>query len=179
MANSSPAQTRHDPGTGGLGLQPFGHGTQYAIAAGVPEHVVDLLESVEANNQQRHFTGVLLRVEDHHRQAIVKRVAVGEPGQRIVFRQIPDAFGFAFPHRDVAQDHTVLKAIGALPTGETGLDRKYLAVLSQPVELHHQPTGLLRSGIGRLRRSRSKPDTAFARGAQIESNGRPIISTGS
>ena len=41
----------------GLGLQPFGHSTQHAIAAGVPEHVVDLLESVEADNQQRHFTG--------------------------------------------------------------------------------------------------------------------------
>ena len=55
------AQTRHDPGTGDLGLQPLGHGTQHAIAAGVPEHVVDLLKSVEANDQQRHLTGVASR----------------------------------------------------------------------------------------------------------------------
>ena len=142
------AQTRHDPGTGNLGLQPLGHGTQHAIAAGVPEHVVDLLKSVEANDQQHHLTGALLGVENHHRQAIVKRITVGESGKRIVFRQIPDALGFAFPHRDVAQDRAVLKAIGAPPTGETGLHGKYLAVLSQPVELHYQPPWLLRSGTG-------------------------------
>ena len=171
-------QARHDSGTGGLGLQPFGHSMQHAIAAGVPEHVVDLLESVEANNQQRHFTGLLLRVEDHHRQAIVKRAAVGEPGQQIVFRQMPDTFGFAFPNRDVAQDNTVLKAVGALPAGETCLDRKHLSVLPQPVELHHQPTGLLRSDIGLFAVRNQAGHCPRARGAN-ESNGCPIISTGS
>ena len=80
----------------------------------------------------------------------MKAVAVGEPGEGIVFGQIANSFGFALSHRYVAQDRAILKAIGALPAGETGLDRKYLAVLATAVELHHQAAGRLRSRARRL-----------------------------
>ena len=90
------------------------------------EHVVDLLEGVEADHQQRDLAPLRLRRGNHPGEAGVKAVAVGEPGEGIMFGQIADSFGFALSHRYVAQDRAVLKAVGALPAGEAGLDREYL-----------------------------------------------------
>src|SRR5258706_12878327 len=69
-----------------LGLQSFGHRTQHEAAAAVPQHVVDLLEAVEADDQQRYFARRHLRGGNHRSQCGLKGVAVGEPGERIVFR---------------------------------------------------------------------------------------------
>ena len=85
--------------------------------------------------------------------SVMKRVAVGKAGERIVFRQISDPFGFALSHRYVAQDRAILKAVGALPAGETGLDRKHLAVLAQAVELQDQAARLTVTGRALPRRS--------------------------
>ncbi len=144
------AQARHQGGAAGFRVQSFGHRAQHEVAAGVAEHVVDLLEGVEADHQQRDLAPLRLRRGNHRGEAGVKAVAVGEPGEGIVFGQIANSFGFALSHRYVAQDRAMLKAVGALPAGETGLDRKYLAVLAAAVELHHQAAGRLRSGARRL-----------------------------
>ena len=48
------AETRDDAAFRSRG-QPIGNGAQHEIAIGVAEHVVDLLEAVEANYQQRDF----------------------------------------------------------------------------------------------------------------------------
>ena len=107
------------------------------------QHVVDLLEIVEADHQQCHFARRLFGGGDHRGQLHVKRVAVGEASQRIVFRQISDPFGFAFSHRYVAQDRAILKAVGAQPAGQTDLYRKHIAVLAEALEFQDQAARLL------------------------------------
>ena len=86
-----------------------------------------------------------------------------------MFGQISDSFGFALSHRYVAQDRAILKAVGALPAGETGLDRKHLAVLAPALELHYQAAGRLRSGARRLTdRARDRGNVVAAGADRLE-----------
>jgi len=62
------------------------------------QHIVDLLERIEADHQQRDFVPLRFSRGNHRGQAGVKAVAVGEPGERIVFGQIPNSFGLALSH---------------------------------------------------------------------------------
>ena len=71
----------------------------------------------------------------------MKRVAVDEARQRVVFGEVSNSLGFALAHRNVAQDRAELKAVGALPAGEGGLDRKHLAIAAASVELDHRSGG--------------------------------------
>ena len=56
-----------------------------------------------------------------------------------MFGEVSNSLGFALAHRNVAQDRTELKAVGALPAGETGFDRKHFAIAAASVELDHRP----------------------------------------
>src|ERR1019366_7868753 len=123
---------------------------QPEVAASIAQHVVDLLEAVEAEHQQRYFALLGFRPGNHRSERCVQGGAVGEPGERIVFRQKSNSFGFAFSHRYVAQDRAILKAVGASPAGETCLDRKPLAVLAAPFELDHRAARRLQLGMNRL-----------------------------
>ena len=71
----------------------------------------------------------------------MKRVAVDQAGQRVVFGEVSNSLGLALAHRDVAQDCAELKAVGALPAGEAGLDRKHLAIAAAAFELDHRAGG--------------------------------------
>ena len=124
-----------------LGGQPVRDGAQHEIAVGMAEHVIDLLETVEANYQQRDLARLAFRSRDHLGRPGVKGVAIGESGQRIVFGQMPDAFGFPLSHGYVAQDRAILKTVGALPAGEARLDREHLAVVPTSFEFHHRTAG--------------------------------------
>ena len=142
------AQPGDDPGGSDLGLQPLGDGTQNKVAAGMAKQVVDLLEAIEADHQQRNLAGFGFRHRNHRAQTGLQGASVGETGQRIVFRQISDAFGLTFAQRDVAQYSAILHAVGALPSGEAGLDRKHLAGLPAALEFDH--------GAARPRRHRRR-----------------------
>ena len=57
------AQARDQRRAAGLRVQSLGHRTQHEVAAGVAEHVVDLLEGVEADHQQRDLAPLPSAVE--------------------------------------------------------------------------------------------------------------------
>ena len=68
--------------------QPLGDGLQQPVAGVVAERVVDVLEVVEV---QEHHGDVALgppREGERVLDAIAKQIAVGEPGQRVVKRQL-------------------------------------------------------------------------------------------
>ena len=72
------------------------------------EHVVDLLKAVEADHQQRDFAAVCSCLRNHRGQFGVKRVAVDQTREQIIFRQVADSLGFPLAHRDVAQNRSEL-----------------------------------------------------------------------
>ena len=128
---------------------------------------------VEANDQKRHFGAGSFGGRNHRSQPGFQRIAVGEAGQRVVFGEVADFLGFALAHRDVAQDRAILEAVGALPAGETGFDRKYFTIAAPGVEFDHL------AGAERRRALRIENGvSASVLAAQIVSNGRPIISSG-
>ena len=172
MANSSPLRRATRPAVADLRPQSLGNGAQHQIAVGVAEHVVDLLEPVETEHQQRDLACSASAPANHRGESGVERVAVGEPGQRVVLGEIADLLRFALAHRDVAQDRAILEAVGALPAGEAGLDRKYLAVACGGPRTRSPAPG---ERVGR--RSRIENGDASALPAQIASNGWPIISS--
>src|SRR5207244_6755712 len=108
-----------------LGIQPFGYRTKHEVAIGVTQHVVDLLEFVETEHEQPDLARLGPRFGHDCAEAGVEGVAVGEAGQRIVFSQIANSLGFAFPDRYVAQDRAILKTGGTLTAGETSPDREH------------------------------------------------------
>ena len=110
------------------------------------QHVVEVLEAVEAEHQQRCRPWPFARYLDHRVEPGVKRRSVRKPGKHVVFRKIPNALGFALSDRNVTQHRAILHLIGALPAGKTCLDRKHLAVLAAAVEFHDQAAGQPRSG---------------------------------
>ena len=75
-----------------------------------------------------------------------------------MFGEVSNSLGLALAHRDVAQDRAELKAVGALPAGEAGLDRKHLAIAAAAVELDHRAGGELCGVLdGKCGRSRASP----------------------
>ena len=135
------AQARNQAVLPGLFLQPLRDRLQHAVTGGMAENVIDVHESVETKHQQGDAVRRFFRRGDHRREAGLQRVAVGEPGERVVFGEIADALGLALAHRDVAQDSAILKAIGAVPGREARLDRKRLAIAAASLELHHGAAG--------------------------------------
>ena len=85
-------------------LQPLGDVDQHRVAGGVPEAVVDRLEAVEVDEQQRDagaappgdLQGVLDPVE--------QQAAVGEVGEQVVARQVGHVLGQPQPGERVGGD---------------------------------------------------------------------------
>src|SRR6185312_2904893 len=107
------------------------------------EHVVNLLEAVDPDDQQRYLAAVRPGSGNLCFKFGMKGVAVDEAGQRVVFSQVSNSLGFALAHRDVAKDRAELKSVGTLPAREAGLDWKHLAVAAACVELDHRAGGEL------------------------------------
>jgi hypothetical protein len=59
----------------------------------VAEGIVDVLEIVQVEEEERQPRGVPLRVGDHARELLVEAVAVVKPGQRIALREIDQLVG--------------------------------------------------------------------------------------
>jgi hypothetical protein len=80
------AEPRHQPGTGARRQAP-GDRDQHLVARRVAEHVIDLLEAidVEDDRDQRAPIGV----RDQLGSALVERAPVGEPGQGVMAGGMP------------------------------------------------------------------------------------------
>ncbi len=113
------------------------------IAAGVAERIVDLLELVDVDHQQRHLTLMFGGGGEPGRQILMQRIAIGEPGQGVVLGEIANSFRFAVAHRNVPQHRAILEAVGARPAEEAGVQRKGFAIASATRELHHLAAGRL------------------------------------
>ena len=72
-------------------LQALGDRLQQAVADLVPERVVDVLEAVEVEEQHRDRPGALVLAGALQRLVERRQVeaAVGQPGQRVVQRAVP------------------------------------------------------------------------------------------
>nr|WP_323029065.1 hypothetical protein [Castellaniella defragrans] len=85
------AQARHEAGLGRrAGLQAPGDLDQQPVARRVPHGIVDLLEQVQIQEQQRQGLARLVRRLDGGLQALVEILAVRQAGQGIVVRLVPD-----------------------------------------------------------------------------------------
>jgi hypothetical protein len=83
-------------------LQARGDAAQEQVADPVVERIVDHLEAVEIEKQQRHAASVPLRASECVRQAVVETVAVRQAGQRIMLG----------PERDPVLGRLALAAVG-------------------------------------------------------------------
>jgi hypothetical protein len=129
------AQAGHKAGPRERGAQMAGDGAEHLIAAGMAERIVDLLELVDVDHQQRHLALLRGGGGEPGGQILVQRIAIGEPGQGVVLGEIADSLRFALAHRDVPQHRPILEAVGARPAED--LQREGLAVASATRELHH------------------------------------------
>src|SRR6266851_5709943 len=91
----------HSQTTRGLLEQP--------VAEGVAERIVDELEAVEIEEQERHRLAITLRVVERMGEALVEHVAVGQSRQGVVRRDVEQIlFGLLARHElaDLAADDT-------------------------------------------------------------------------
>ena len=70
--------------------QPFGHRAQQLVAAGMAERVVDLLELVEVDEQQRRQLFGALLGRQQTPDLVAEIDPVGQRGQFVVARQMTD-----------------------------------------------------------------------------------------
>ena len=96
-------QPRHGIGGAHGADQPLRHRLQQPIARVVAERVVDVLEVVEVEEHDRHVAARAAGQRERVLDAIAEQVPVGEPGQRIVKRQLPQLLFEALALADVAQ----------------------------------------------------------------------------
>ena len=80
---------------------------QHRVARAMAERVVDVLEIVEVEEEQREARAVALRVRDHARELFVEAVAVVEAGQRVALGEIDELLGGLPLVRDVLEQPQV------------------------------------------------------------------------
>jgi hypothetical protein len=87
------AETAQESDAAGCLLQPRRDGAQHAIAVLMSERVVDRLEVVDV--QIQHGAGQRLRpgAFDRQLEPLVQVAAVGQLGQRIMMREVPQVLG--------------------------------------------------------------------------------------
>ena len=61
------------------------------------QHSREAGEQRGRNHDQGDPVRAMVSYVDHARELGLKRTAVGEPGERVMLRQVSDALGFAFP----------------------------------------------------------------------------------
>ena len=116
-------------------LQQSRYVSQQPVPGGVPTGVVDDLELIQVDVQQRVRTFMALRALQCFSQPVVELAPIDQPGQRVVARLIgqrplePALLG------DVAKyDHRTDDVAGAVADGRRRILDRYL--LSQPVQQH-------------------------------------------
>ncbi len=85
--------------------QPVGDGAQQLVAAGMTERVVDLLELVEVDEQQRRQLLGVMRNRQQTLDLVAEIDPVGQRRQFVVARQMADPGFRVAPFGDVFQQH--------------------------------------------------------------------------
>jgi len=98
------AQPRHDVRAADDGLQAAGDLVQQPVAGRVAEGVVEGLEVVQVDVDQRHPLAALAGLRDLQRELLVERVPVSHAGDGIGMRQQMQA-AFRGPHDGPAAQH--------------------------------------------------------------------------
>ncbi len=93
--------------------QPLGDRAQEAVAAGVAEAVVDLLEVVEIEHHHGDPAALAARLAHRLAQAVEQQRAVGQAGQRVVMGEMADLLLDALALGDVEQ-HELGRGLAAL-----------------------------------------------------------------
>ena len=101
------AQPREQLVAAHLGRHFAGHPDQQGVAGAVAEGVVDVLELVEVEEQQRHASAPPLSAGQHAGQLLLEAVPVVQPGERIALGQIQDLIGRLALARDVLEQPEV------------------------------------------------------------------------
>jgi hypothetical protein len=124
---------------------------QQLVAHGVAQRVVDALEAVEVEEQHGQALLVARRVAEHAPQVLEEGVAVGEPGQRVVHREVV----LALPRRgQVGEDAVALDRVAHRARHERALgDALHQVVLGAEAQRAH---GQLLVGLRRERDDRHR-----------------------
>ena len=85
-------------------LQPLRHFLQHQVARRVPHRVVDVLEIIEIDKQQRAMALVTLDPRNFHVEPLGQLVAIRQAGQGIVVSEILDALLGRAQVADIARD---------------------------------------------------------------------------
>ena len=72
------------------------------IAVGMAKRIVDLLEVVDVNEEDRSLVSVVLCSKDRLAETLVQERAIGQAGEMIVMRQIVDVIGAVTVFGDIA-----------------------------------------------------------------------------
>ena len=86
------AEARYRVGLSHAGIQAPCRLLEQPVANTVAQRVVDILEPVQIEVQERDFLAVTVCVPDLVFEAVTQHLAVGETGQRIEIGLIPDQF---------------------------------------------------------------------------------------
>ena len=78
--------TKHLIGVAYTGPQHAGHLLQYPVARAVPGPIIDVLQVVDVDHQQRQVSVIPLGTADLAGQCVVENAPVGKPGQRVCGR---------------------------------------------------------------------------------------------
>jgi hypothetical protein len=109
---------------------------QHGVALLVAQRVVDVLEIVEVDEQQRQLQALAPRLLDFLVQAVVEHVAVGQRGERVEIGLVPDQFGRGAAGGDVAdqRQRAAVAAVGVEDRigGQRG--PQVAAILAQELE---------------------------------------------
>ena len=70
----------------------FADRTEHLVPERMAHRIVDLLEFVDTHDQQRNLASVVLRRRQPDVQIGMQRVSIGEAGQSVVFREVPNSF---------------------------------------------------------------------------------------
>ena len=102
-------------------LQARRRGAQDAVAGGVAERVVDVLEAVQIEEQHRDTRAVAPRPYDGARQPLRQQRAVRQAGERVVVGQVAQFLLGAFLIGDVRQHGDIMAALAACVLHAAGL----------------------------------------------------------
>ena len=85
------------------GLQPPGHGAKARVPYRVPQGVVDHLEVVQVDEQEREGLPAALALDQRHPQAVEEQLAVGKLRESVVIREVTDPLVSSPLFGDVAE----------------------------------------------------------------------------
>ena len=125
-------------------FEPAGHGAQQCVAGGVAEAVVDGLEVVQVEQQDRHREAVAAPPAQGVRDAVGEERAVGQPGELVVERLVGQRELEALPLADVtAVEHDSADVLVVEQVGVVDLE-----LVRRPVAVHEQALHDLRVFAG-------------------------------